>query len=84
MSSGWTVFCHLMLIYVDGLEVVFPYSYIYPEQYNYMCELKRGLDAKGHLLLEMPSGTGKTITLLSLIVGVTKTVLPPPTPPQTC
>eukprot|EP00667_Euglena_gracilis_P004115 EG_transcript_4132 len=58
-----------MLIYVDGLPVVFPYSYIYPEQFNYMCELKRGLDAKGHLLLEMPSGTGKTITLLSLIVA---------------
>ncbi|EFN86899.1 TFIIH basal transcription factor complex helicase subunit [Harpegnathos saltator] len=34
-----------------------------------MLELKRGLDAKGHCLLEMPSGTGKTITLLSLIVA---------------
>lgn len=34
-----------------------------------MCELKRALDAKGHCLLEMPSGTGKTITLLALIVA---------------
>lgn len=34
-----------------------------------MLELKRSLDAKGHCLLEMPSGTGKTATLLSLIVA---------------
>lgn len=34
-----------------------------------MLELKRTLDAKGHCLLEMPSGTGKTVTLLSLIVA---------------
>ncbi|XP_076276689.1 general transcription and DNA repair factor IIH helicase subunit XPD isoform X1 [Lasioglossum baleicum] len=58
-----------MKISVEGLLVYFPYDYIYPEQYAYMLELKRGLDAKGHCLLEMPSGTGKTITLLSLIVA---------------
>ncbi|XP_076676161.1 general transcription and DNA repair factor IIH helicase subunit XPD isoform X1 [Andrena cerasifolii] len=58
-----------MKITVDGLLVYFPYDYIYPEQYAYMLELKRSLDAKGHCLLEMPSGTGKTITLLSLIVA---------------
>ena len=39
-------------------------EYLYPEQYTYMRELKRGLDAKGHGCLEMPTGTGKTITLL--------------------
>ena len=49
--------------------VYFPYEYIYPEQYSYMIELKRTLDAKGHGVLEMPSGTGKTATLLSLIVA---------------
>lgn len=54
---------------VDGLTVYFPYEYIYPEQYSYMVELKKALDAKGHALLEMPSGTGKTTTLLSLIVA---------------
>jgi DNA excision repair protein ERCC-2 len=27
------------------------------------------LDAGGHCVLEMPSGTGKTVTLLSLIVA---------------
>ena len=40
-----------------------------PEQYAYMLELKRSLDAKGHSMLEMPTGTGKTITLLSLITS---------------
>ena len=58
------------------------------EQYAYMCDLKRTLDAtvscssppiaeslilnpilKGHCVLEMPSGTGKTVSLLSLIVS---------------
>ncbi|GLC50205.1 hypothetical protein PLESTB_000354000 [Pleodorina starrii] len=34
-----------------------------------MLELKRALDARGHCLLEMPTGTGKTITLLSLITS---------------
>lgn len=47
----------------------FPYEYIYPEQYAYMLDLKKTLDAKGHCLLEMPSGTGKTATLLSLTVA---------------
>ncbi|NXL54858.1 ERCC2 helicase, partial [Podilymbus podiceps] len=54
---------------IDGLLVYFPYDYIYPEQFSYMLELKRTLDAKGHGVLEMPSGTGKTVSLLSLIVA---------------
>lgn len=58
-----------MKLNIDGLLVHFPYDYIYPEQYSYMLELKRTLDAKGHGVLEMPSGTGKTVSLLSLIVA---------------
>ncbi|KAL3872577.1 hypothetical protein ACJMK2_035793 [Sinanodonta woodiana] len=58
-----------MKINVDGLLVYFPYDYIYPEQYMYMLELKKTLDAKGHCALEMPSGTGKTVSLLALIVA---------------
>ncbi|XP_031562643.1 general transcription and DNA repair factor IIH helicase subunit XPD-like [Actinia tenebrosa] len=58
-----------MKLNIDGLLVYFPYDYIYPEQYSYMLELKKTLDAKGHCLLEMPSGTGKTVSLLSLIVA---------------
>uniref|UniRef100_A0A8C3R8J2 DNA 5'-3' helicase n=1 Tax=Cyanoderma ruficeps TaxID=181631 RepID=A0A8C3R8J2_9PASS len=54
---------------VDGLLVLFPYEFIYPEQFSYMLELKRTLDAKGHGVLEMPSGTGKTVSLLALIVA---------------
>ncbi|KAF4086058.1 hypothetical protein AMELA_G00101740 [Ameiurus melas] len=62
----------IMKLNIEGLLVYFPYDYIYPEQYSYMLELKRTLDAKGHGVLEMPSGTGKTISLLSLIVAYQK------------
>ena len=78
---------------LDGLAVSFPYDYIYPEQHEYMLELKRALDAgvrniahdlpacadtpplrprplnQGHCVLEMPTGTGKTVSLLSLITS---------------
>ncbi|KAJ7685167.1 hypothetical protein DFH06DRAFT_1157671 [Mycena polygramma] len=54
---------------IDDLPIIFPYDRIYPEQYAYMCDLKRTLDATGHCVLEMPSGTGKTVSLLSLIVS---------------
>ncbi|KAJ2139837.1 TFIIH/NER complex ATP-dependent 5'-3' DNA helicase subunit [Coemansia sp. RSA 788] len=58
-----------MRFFIDDLPVIFPYDYVYPEQYQYMCGLKRSLDSKGHAMLEMPSGTGKTISLLSLIIA---------------
>ncbi|KAG1894495.1 uncharacterized protein F5891DRAFT_1255187 [Suillus fuscotomentosus] len=58
-----------MKFFIDNLPIVFPYDRIYPEQYAYMCDLKRTLDATGHCILEMPSGTGKTLSLLSLIVS---------------
>eukprot|EP01119_Soliformovum_irregulare_P012540 TRINITY_DN3266_c0_g1_i1.p1 TRINITY_DN3266_c0_g1~~TRINITY_DN3266_c0_g1_i1.p1 ORF type:complete len:778 (+),score=213.38 TRINITY_DN3266_c0_g1_i1:151-2484(+) len=58
-----------MRFFIEDLEVFFPYSYIYPEQYYYMVKLKKCLDAKGACVLEMPSGTGKTVTLLSLITS---------------
>ncbi|KAJ8102957.1 hypothetical protein POJ06DRAFT_280185 [Lipomyces tetrasporus] len=34
-----------------------------------MCDLKRTLDAGGNCILEMPSGTGKTVSLLSLTIA---------------
>ncbi|XP_040364155.1 general transcription and DNA repair factor IIH helicase subunit XPD isoform X2 [Rosa chinensis] len=58
-----------MKFQMDDVTVYFPYDHIYPEQYAYMLELKRALDARGHCLLEMPTGTGKTIALLSLITS---------------
>ncbi|EFN51433.1 hypothetical protein CHLNCDRAFT_140146 [Chlorella variabilis] len=54
-----------MRFQLEGLTVYFPYHFIYPEQHQYMLEL----DAKGHCLLEMPTGMGKTVTLLSLITS---------------
>ena len=42
-----------MRFQLEGLTVYFPYEYIYPEQYQYMVELKHALDAKGHCLLEV-------------------------------
>lgn len=59
----------MVVVDIDGLPVVFPYPSLYPEQLSYMRELKRALENGGHALLEMPSGTGKTITLLSLITA---------------
>jgi len=55
--------------FIDDLKVYFPYASIYPEQYRYMCQLKMALDAKGNGVLEMPTGTGKTVTLFSLITS---------------
>lgn len=66
LTGGWTA---TMKFYIDDLPVLFPYPKIYPEQYAYMVDLKRTLDVKGHGVLEMPSGTGKTVSLLSLIVS---------------
>lgn len=37
---------YIFRLSVDGLLVYFPYDYIYPEQFAYMLELKKGLDAK--------------------------------------
>ena len=54
---------------LDGLDVFFPYDYMYREQFEYMLNLKKAIDAKGHALLEMPTGTGKTVSLISLITS---------------
>jgi DNA excision repair protein ERCC-2 len=54
---------------LEGLDVFFPYDYVYKEQYEYMLGLKRTLDDKGHALLEMSTGTGKTVCLISLITS---------------
>eukprot|EP00397_Hematodinium_sp_SG-2012_P004346 GEMP01004357.1.p1 GENE.GEMP01004357.1~~GEMP01004357.1.p1 ORF type:complete len:1303 (+),score=263.96 GEMP01004357.1:214-4122(+) len=55
--------------HIGELEVFFPYDTIYPEQFQYMKHLKQALDAKGHAVLEMPTGTGKTASLFSLITA---------------
>lgn len=58
-----------MKFYIDDLPVLFPYPKIYPEQYAYMADIKKTLDVGGNCILEMPSGTGKTVSLLSLTVA---------------
>eukprot|EP00035_Acanthoeca_spectabilis_P010032 m.177130 g.177130 ORF g.177130 m.177130 type:complete len:824 (-) comp14906_c0_seq12:885-3356(-) len=64
-----------MKFLLDGLPVYFPYEYVYKEQYEYMLEIKRAYDAgaakggDGHSVLEMPSGTGKTVSLLSITIS---------------
>lgn len=58
-----------MKFFIEDLPVLFPYPRIYPEQYAYMCDIKKTLDVGGNCILEMPSGTGKTISLLSLTVA---------------
>jgi len=54
---------------IQGLQVDFPFDLVYPEQLEMMLEMKRALDAKGHAILESPTGTGKTVALLSLITA---------------
>ncbi|KAF4664185.1 General transcription and DNA repair factor IIH helicase subunit XPD [Perkinsus chesapeaki] len=55
---------------IDGLRVIFPYDAIYPEQVKYMYYLKQALDAShGQGLIEMPTGTGKTVTIMSLVTS---------------
>lgn len=40
---------------IDELEVLFPYDYIYPEQYQYMVHLKHALD-RGQVRRRMVRG----------------------------
>lgn len=57
---------------IGDLNVSFPYSAVYPEQFAYMMELAKVLESPGHAILEMPTGTGKTVCLLALILSVIK------------
>ena len=54
---------------IDDLEVFFPYERMYLEQYQYMRSIKQALDTEGRALVEMPTGTGKVVCLLSLITS---------------
>ena len=58
-----------MKIPLPGLDVWFPYETIYPEQLQFITELQNLLDRGKHGLMEMPCGTGKTISLLSILVS---------------
>ncbi|CAK66212.1 unnamed protein product (macronuclear) [Paramecium tetraurelia] len=58
-----------MKFIIDDIEVIFPYKFLYKEQLEYMQALKQTLDEKGHGILEMPTGTGKTVSLLAFILA---------------
>lgn len=58
-----------MIIDVEGVPVYFPYDTIYAEQEEYIRTVLRTLTGGGHALIEMPSGTGKTIALLAAAVA---------------
>jgi len=59
----------MVSLQIGDLTVVFPYSRAYPEQLQYMEALRNVLREKGHAVLEMPTGTGKTAALLALILS---------------
>ncbi len=35
-----------MKFFLDDLPILFPYEFVYPEQYEYMKDIKKALDAK--------------------------------------
>lgn len=43
-----------MKFLLDDMEFVFPYDKMYPEQYSYVCDLKRSLDAHVRSLERLP------------------------------
>ena len=58
-----------MKIPLRGLDVHFPFETVYPEQLRFMQEVMKLLNGGGHGLIEMPCGTGKTISILSILVS---------------
>lgn len=58
-----------MLFYIKDIPIYFPYAILYPEQHEYITEIIESLLTNGPSLIEMPSGTGKTISLLSASIS---------------
>ncbi|KAI5192587.1 DNA excision repair protein ERCC-2 [Nematocida minor] len=58
-----------MIIKMGSIEVFFPKDKIYPEQMQYIKELYEVVQGKGHCLIEMPTGTGKTVSILSFLMS---------------
>lgn len=58
-----------MKFYIDDVPIYFHYQSIYPEQLKYIKSLFKSIQSPGHVLIEMPSGTGKTAALLSCTVS---------------
>lgn len=64
-----------MLLTIKNVPIRFPYKTIYPEQYAYMTKLIEGYQNEAHntsntqIMLEMPTGTGKTACLIAATIG---------------
>lgn len=58
-----------MLFEISGIPIYFPYDVVYPEQLTYIRGVIANITGSGHVLIEMPSGTGKTISLLSSTIS---------------
>ena len=58
-----------MVLRIGDLDVAYPYPRIYPEQVQFMHELKRAIDGAGHALLELPACAGRTSALLAFYVS---------------
>jgi DNA excision repair protein ERCC-2 len=58
-----------MKFWLDDVLVYFPFKLLYNEQKEYMEGLKKVLDNGGKGIIEMPTGTGKTVSLLSFILS---------------
>ena len=54
---------------IDDLDVIFPYEYIYPEQKEYMIQMKLSLDAAGPSVIETPPGIGTAETIFSIYLA---------------
>lgn len=54
---------------IYGLDVIFPFHTMYPEQKKFMGQLKLSFDDNAPCILEIPSGCGKNIAAFSLILS---------------
>lgn len=59
----------MSIVNIYDLNVIFPYAKIYPEQKEYMGQIKLSFDSNGPAVLEIPSGTGRRIAMFSLLTA---------------
>lgn len=56
-------------VLVENIKIYFPYDQPYPQQNIYMQHVIKALNDNQHALLESPTGTGKTLSLLCAALG---------------
>lgn len=58
-----------MRFIINKIPIYFPYKEIYPEQLNYIKEIILSIQTQGNICIQMPCGSGKTISLLSATIS---------------